>query len=179
MSDLRHPWHTSRNVYGGLEAVLLPECNEARGSSGATCQCGGNPASDRRRKGGAIAQVLARLVRRGVRRQVNLVRAYLSAAFQHGAKSDQDPIRLAREGPIFEVALNPVGKVPRKVEFENVADRHLSANELRRFRHVPSHSQIDATRFPIGRNCIPRPRLTACGAVALQNRLGAPRQADA
>jgi hypothetical protein len=31
-----------------------------------------------------IQQILARLVRRGVRRQVNLVRSYLSAAFQHG-----------------------------------------------------------------------------------------------
>jgi len=84
---------------------------------------------------GDIQQILARLVRRGVRRQVNLVRSYLSAAFQHGAKSDHDPIRLAREGPLFEVVVNPVGQVPRKAEFENVGNRHLSADELRRFWH--------------------------------------------
>jgi integrase len=67
---------------------------------------------------------------------VNLVRSYLSAAFQHGTTSDHDPTRLAREGPIFEVALNPVGQVPRKAEFESVGDRHLSADELRRFWHA-------------------------------------------
>jgi integrase len=85
---------------------------------------------------GDIQQILARLVRRGVRRQVNLVRSYLSAAFQHGTTSDHDPTRLVREGPIFEVALNPVGQVPRKAEFESVGDRHLSAEELRRFWHA-------------------------------------------
>jgi hypothetical protein len=84
---------------------------------------------------GDIQQILARLVRRGVRRQVNLVRSYLGAAFQHGAKSDHDPIRLARDGPLFEVALNPVGQVPRKAEFESVGERLLSVEELRRFWH--------------------------------------------
>ncbi len=85
---------------------------------------------------GDIQQILARLVRRGVRRQVNLIRSYLSAAFQHGAKSDHDPIRMAREGPIFELALNPVLQIPRKAEFENVGDRHLSTDELGRFWHA-------------------------------------------
>src|SRR5207248_1679971 len=61
------------------------------------------------------------------------VRSYLGAAFQHAAKSDHDPIRLAREGPLFEVAVNPAGQVPRKAEFESVGERHLSVDELRRF----------------------------------------------
>jgi hypothetical protein len=91
---------------------------------------------------GDIQQILARLVRRGVRRQVNLVRSYLSAAFQHGAKSDHDPTRLAHEGPIFEIIFNPVGQVPRKAEFENVGDRHLSVAELQRFWHALD--QVDA-----------------------------------
>jgi hypothetical protein len=43
----------------------------------------------------------SRLVRRGVRRQANLVRSYLGATFQHGAKSDHDAIRLAREEPLW------------------------------------------------------------------------------
>jgi integrase len=84
---------------------------------------------------GDIQQILARLVRRGVRRQVNLVRSYLGAAFQHGVKSDHDPIRLAHEGPLFEVAINPVGQVPRKAEFESVGERHLSVDEFRRLWH--------------------------------------------
>jgi integrase len=78
----------------------------------------------------------AAIVRRGVQRQVNLVRSYLSAAFQHGAQSDHDPTQLAREGPIFEVVLNPVRQIPRKAEFENVGDRHLSTEELRHFWHA-------------------------------------------
>jgi hypothetical protein len=46
-----------------------------------------------------IQQILARLVRRGVRRQVNLVRSYLSAAFQHGAKSGVHTIQSRPWGP--------------------------------------------------------------------------------
>jgi hypothetical protein len=76
---------------------------------------------------GDIQQIPARLVRRGVRRQVNLVRSCLSAAFQHGTTSDHDPTRLAREGPIFEVVVNPVEQVPRKAEFESVVLEPLRA----------------------------------------------------
>jgi len=96
---------------------------------------------------GDVQQILARLVRRGVRRQVNLVRSYLSAAFQHGAKSDHDPTRLAHDGPIFEIIFNPVGQVPRKAEFENVGDRHLSAGELHRFWHALDEVDIVPQTF--------------------------------
>ena len=96
---------------------------------------------------GDIQQILARLVRRGVRRQVNLVRSYLRAAFEHGTKSDHDPTRLAHDGPIFEIAVNPVGQVPRKPEFEKVGDRHLSADELRRFWHALDEAEAVPRAF--------------------------------
>ena len=73
---------------------------------------------------GDIQAILAKLVLRGVRRGVNLLRSHLTAAFQHGAKSDNDPTRLAHEGAVFEIAANPVTLVPRKAEFEGVGNRH-------------------------------------------------------
>ena len=82
-----------------------------------------------------IQQILARLVGRGLRRQVNLVRSYLSAAFQHGAKSDHDPTRVTHDSAVFEIVSNPVSLVPRKAEFERVGERVLSKEELARYWH--------------------------------------------
>jgi integrase len=82
-----------------------------------------------------IQLILAKLVDRGLRRGVNLLRLHLHAAFLHSAKADNDPTRLAHAGPVFEIAANPVALVPRKAEFENVGERDLSHEELRRFWH--------------------------------------------
>jgi hypothetical protein len=47
--------------------------------------------------------ILAKLVDRGLRRGVNLLRSHLHAAFLHSAKADNDPTRLAQAGPVFEI----------------------------------------------------------------------------
>lgn len=93
---------------------------------------------------GDIQQILARLVKKGVRRGVNMLRSHLAAAFQHAAKSDNDPTRLAHDGAVFDMASNPVALVPRKAEFERAGNRHLSESELCRYWHA-----IDSLQTPV------------------------------
>ena len=79
-----------------------------------------------------IQSVLARLVARGVTRDVNRLRAYLRAGFQFGSGQDFDPARLAREGVVFKLTTNPVALIPRKAEYDRARDRVVSDEELRR-----------------------------------------------
>jgi len=94
-----------------------------------------------------IQVILARLVKKGVRRGVNLLRSHLSAAFQYAAKADNDPTRLAFDGAVFEIAANPVALVPRKAEFERAGERNLSPEELHRYWHG-----LDKLGFPVARS---------------------------
>jgi hypothetical protein len=93
-----------------------------------------------------VQAILARLVKKGIRRGVNLLRSYLSAAFQYAAKADNDPTRLAFDGAVFEIASNPVSLVPRKAEFESAGERNLSPQELHRYWHA-----LDKVGFPVVR----------------------------
>ena len=79
-----------------------------------------------------IQQILARLLARGVTRDVNKCRAYLRAAFQFGSGQDFDPATLARDGVVFKLASNPVTLIPRKPEYDRARDRVLTDEELRR-----------------------------------------------
>lgn len=79
------------------------------------------------------SKILARMVNRGIKRQVNMTRAYLRAAFAHGGKQDHDPRTLAREGVLFGLTANPVVMVPIVREYENTRDRALTEDELRLF----------------------------------------------
>jgi len=47
---------------------------------------------------GDIQAILAKMVRAGIKRQVNATRSYLRAAFAYGAKADHDPEQLPRMG---------------------------------------------------------------------------------
>lgn len=78
-----------------------------------------------------IQQVLARLLARGVTRDVNKLRSYLRAAFQFGSGQDFDPATLARDGVVFKLATNPVTLIPRNPEFDRARDRVLTDEELR------------------------------------------------
>jgi integrase len=78
-----------------------------------------------------IRDILARMINAGIGRQTNIVRAYLHAAYVHGAHSDLDPRRAAAHGATFRLTGNPVHLVPRIVEFENARDRVLTDDELR------------------------------------------------
>jgi hypothetical protein len=91
--------------------------------------------------------ILAKLVQKGIRRGVNLLRSHLSAAFQYAAKADNDPTRLAHDGAVFEILANPVALVPRKAEFETVGERNLSPHELHRYWHG-----LEKVGFPVVRS---------------------------
>jgi len=80
---------------------------------------------------GHIQQILARMVKSGITRQVNVARTYLRAAFEFGAKADHDPRTVARDGVLFGQKYNPVAVVPRIAEYERVGERTLSEDELR------------------------------------------------
>lgn len=81
-----------------------------------------------------IRDILARLVRKGIRRQTNVLRSYLQAAFTHGAHSDLDPRRAAENAAVFKLSGNPVALLPRIAEFESTRDRVLSDAEFRHLR---------------------------------------------
>jgi integrase len=77
-----------------------------------------------------VRDVLARMVHLGIRRQTNVLRAYLQAAYAHGAHSDLDPRRTDGEGSRFKLTGNPVSFVPRIAEYETIRDRVLTDAEL-------------------------------------------------
>jgi integrase len=80
-----------------------------------------------------VRDILARLVRKGIGRQTNVLRSYLHAAFTHGAHSDLDPRRAAADSAVFKLTGNPVALLPRIQEFESTRDRILSDDE---FKHL-------------------------------------------
>jgi integrase len=80
-----------------------------------------------------LAKVLAVLVQRGVKRQTNVLRSYLRAAFAFGASQDLSPSRVASAGTRFYLKSNPVALIPVERQFSVPGERHLSADELRLF----------------------------------------------
>src|SRR6266513_2254731 len=80
-----------------------------------------------------IGEILAKMVKAGITRQVNKTRAYLRAAFAYGAKADHDPRTLARDGALFALRSNPVSLTPVIREYERTRERTLSEDELRAF----------------------------------------------
>lgn len=82
---------------------------------------------------GDIQRVLARMVKAGITRQVNVTRSYLRAAFQWGAHADHDPRTVAAEGVLFGIKANPVAAVRKIAEYENAGERALTDEELRHY----------------------------------------------
>jgi|GEM_PF-6425424 len=84
-----------------------------------------------------IRDILAKTVEAGCTRQMNIVRAYLSAlsaAFVWGAQSDHDPRALAAKGKAYGLKGNPVALVPRVKEWDDHAgNRVLSDDELAQY----------------------------------------------
>ncbi len=78
-----------------------------------------------------ITEILARMIKKGIKRRTNMVRTMLSAAFVAGAKSDNDPLRMASKEAIFKIASNPVQLVARQPQYEIKKTRVLTDDELR------------------------------------------------
>jgi len=92
-----------------------------------------------------IRDILARMVRLGIRRQTNIMRSFLQAAFKYGAHADFDPRRAATDSALFKLTANPASLLPRIQEFEGVRDRVLTDDE---FRHI--WLSLDSIRTEIG-----------------------------
>ncbi|OAI51705.1 hypothetical protein AYO46_07450 [Betaproteobacteria bacterium SCGC AG-212-J23] len=105
---------------------------------------------------GDIQRILARMVKEGIKRQVNVTRSYLRAAFQWGGKMDHDPRTVATDGVLFGLKTNPVVQIPRILEYERAGDRALSADELRAYwfelEKLPT-SQKATLRFNLALGC--------------------------
>lgn len=82
-----------------------------------------------------ISGILAAMIRKGITRRTNIVRAMLRAAFAQGAKSDLDPRRVATEGVKFGLSSNPVAIVPRQADYDKAGKRVLTDDELRHLWH--------------------------------------------
>lgn len=90
-----------------------------------------------------ISRILAAMIRKGITRRTNIVRAMLRAAFAQGAKSDLDPRRLADEGVKFGLSSNPVAIIPVQNDYNKAGKRVLTDAELRHLwqalgRHSPT-----------------------------------------
>ena len=80
-----------------------------------------------------VQRILARMVKAGIKRQVNITRSYLHAAFAFGGKVDHDPRTVAHDGVLFALKSNPITLVPRIADYEKAGDRVLTTDELREF----------------------------------------------
>lgn len=77
-----------------------------------------------------IRDILAKMVDKGIERRVNMMRSYLSSAFNWGAAADLSPLRTARHDALFGIKLNPCSLIPVIKKFNKVSDRNLSDLEL-------------------------------------------------
>lgn len=82
---------------------------------------------------GDVQRILARMVKAGITRQVNICRSYLRAAFAYGGKADNDPRTAAADGVLFGLKSNPVTLVPAIKEYEKAGERVLTEEELREY----------------------------------------------
>jgi integrase len=80
-----------------------------------------------------LQTVLARMVGMDIKRCVNKLRSYLSAAFAWAAKSDYDPARMANAGVTFQITSNPAALIPHKREYDRTGERNLNKDELQKF----------------------------------------------
>ena len=78
-----------------------------------------------------VVEIIAKMIRAGLTRKANMVRAYLHAAFAVAAKSDLNPRVSAQDRSAFRLESNPVRDVPRQADFDRALDRVLTDAELR------------------------------------------------
>jgi integrase len=77
-----------------------------------------------------IKLILGGMIQRGAPVQSNRIRSYLSAAFNHGLKHDNDPAFIGAD-VLFGLSLNPVAAVPKQSHAEKVGENWLTLNETK------------------------------------------------
>ena len=78
-----------------------------------------------------VADILRRMISKGITTHTNRVRSYLSAAFNHGLKQEHNPRNYTEEDVKFNLKYNPVSFVPRQDDFERVGDHVISEKEIK------------------------------------------------
>ena len=115
-------------------AITIPECrcgHVTSALSGAAKAIGGDRPAEAITAGDIVPH-LAKIHGRGARVQANLVRSYLSAAFNFGLKAEHDFTR-ADIGARWGLRINPVAAIPVDAGARRVGDRFLSPAEFRTF----------------------------------------------
>jgi len=104
-----------------------------------------------------IKLILGGMIKRGAIVQSNRVRSYLSAAFNHGLRHDNDPAFIGAD-VLFGLVINPVATIPKQSHAEKVGENWLTLNETKHlldtFRHTnrvgPMPSYLLALCFHTG-----------------------------
>jgi integrase len=78
-----------------------------------------------------IRQVLAVMIGRGAPVQSNRIRTYLSAAFNHALRYDNDPLHYHKD-KLFNLEYNPVANIPKQSHVEKTSDHFLNIDEVHR-----------------------------------------------
>jgi len=78
-----------------------------------------------------ISRILARMISKKITTHTNRVRSYLSAAFNHGIKQDNNPRYYTEERIRFGLEYNPVSAVPRQADYERAGEHVISEDEIR------------------------------------------------
>jgi integrase len=127
-----------------LEALFTAYCDQREADGTRTVKeirrvllTGGDACADglgRQRLAGDIspadvAAVLAKAFNRGARRQADIQRTYMAAAFNWGIKSTHD-YRTDQRGD-WGIKYNPVASVPKDAGANRARERNLAADELR------------------------------------------------
>ena len=92
-----------------------------------------------------VSALLARSYARGARRQTDICRTYMAAAFSWGLKSTFDYRAVGRRD--WGLKSNPVAAVPRDTEANQTRDRNLSADEIRAVWHAAPDQTGDVLRL--------------------------------
>ncbi|OQX36396.1 MAG: hypothetical protein B0D91_09100 [Oceanospirillales bacterium LUC14_002_19_P2] len=82
-----------------------------------------------------VVTILRRMIENGITTTTNRVRSYLHAAYEHGSRSDHDPMEQVAHGKRFMIKHNPVSVVPKQSSFERVRERCLTHEEIYRLWH--------------------------------------------
>jgi len=79
-----------------------------------------------------ISDVLLKMIQAGITTQVNRTRSQLHAAFEHGMKQDNDPRRSGSNVILFNLEYNPVARIPKQADYENVGDHVIADEDIER-----------------------------------------------
>ena len=79
-----------------------------------------------------ISDILLKMIQAGITTQVNRTRSQLHAAFEYGIKQDNDPRQSDGKKTLFNLEYNPVARIPKQADYENVGEHVISGEDIKR-----------------------------------------------